>query len=109
MIEVERLTKRYGKTLAVDDLSFHVEAGKVTGFLGPNGAGKTTTLRTILGLVHPSSGSATVLGMRYRELDAPARRVGAVLEASNYHPGALGAKPTPCAREGGRDSERARG
>jgi ABC-2 type transport system ATP-binding protein len=90
LIEVQRLTKRYGGTLAVDDLSFTVQPGTVTGFLGPNGAGKTTTLRVVLGLVHPSAGGATVLGRRYRELDQPARRVGAVLEASSFHPGRSG-------------------
>jgi ABC-2 type transport system ATP-binding protein len=90
LIEVQRLTKRYGGTLAVDDLSFTVQPGTVTGFLGPNGAGKTTTLRVVLGLVHPSAGGATVLGHRYRELDQPARRVGAVLEASSFHPGRSG-------------------
>jgi ABC-2 type transport system ATP-binding protein len=90
MIEVERLTKRYGKTLAVDDLSFTVTPGRITGFLGPNGAGKTTTLKAILGLVRPSSGTTTVLGKQYRELEEPARRVGAVLETSRYHPGRSG-------------------
>ena len=90
MIEVEALTKRYGRTVAVDDLSFRVEPARVTGFLGPNGAGKTTTLRTVLGLVSPTSGGATVLGRPYRELDEPTRRVGAVLEASSFHPGRSG-------------------
>ncbi|MBD0348533.1 MAG: ATP-binding cassette domain-containing protein [Thermoleophilia bacterium] len=90
MIEVHALTKRYGRTVAVDDLSFRVEPARVTGFLGPNGAGKTTTLRTLLGLVRPTSGTATVLGMPYRELDEPTRRVGAVLEATSYHPGRSG-------------------
>jgi ABC-2 type transport system ATP-binding protein len=90
MIEVAALTKRFGKTLAVDNLSFRAEPGHITGFLGPNGAGKTTTMRAVLGLVHPTSGSATVLGRRYRDLDDPGRRVGAVLEASSYHPGRSG-------------------
>ncbi len=90
MIEVESLTKRFGETLAVDNLSFRVEPARVTGFLGPNGAGKTTTMRTTLGLVRPSSGSATVLGRPFRELDEPARRVGAVLEATAFHPGRSG-------------------
>ena len=90
MIEVQALTKRYGRTVAVDDLSFGVEPARVTGFLGPNGAGKTTTLRTVLGLVSPTSGGATVLGRPYRELDEPTRRVGAVLEASSFHPGRSG-------------------
>jgi ABC-2 type transport system ATP-binding protein len=90
VIEVEHLTKRYGKTVAVNDLSFRVTPGRITGFLGPNGAGKTTTLKAILGLVRPTSGTTTVLGKHYRELDEPARRVGAVLETSRYHPGRSG-------------------
>ncbi len=90
MIEVERLTKRFGSTLAVDDLSFTVQPGRVTGFLGPNGAGKSTTLRAILGLVHPSSGRTTVLGRRYADLDRPGKQVGAVLEAFDAHPGRSG-------------------
>jgi ABC-2 type transport system ATP-binding protein len=90
LIEVDRLTKGFGKTVAVDDLSFKVREGAITGFLGPNGAGKTTTLRILLGLVHPSSGSATVMGRLYRKLDSPTRQVGAVLEASNFHPGRSG-------------------
>jgi ABC-2 type transport system ATP-binding protein len=90
VIEVTSLSKRFGATLAVDNLSFRVEPARVTGFLGPNGAGKTTTMRAVLGLVSPTSGSATVLGRRYRELDDPARRVGAVLEATAFHPGRSG-------------------
>jgi ABC-2 type transport system ATP-binding protein len=90
MIAVEGLTKRYGKTLAVDDLSFRVEPGQVTGFLGPNGAGKTTTLRVLLDLVAPTRGTATIDGRRYRDLDEPAKRVGSVLEATNFHPGRKG-------------------
>jgi ABC-2 type transport system ATP-binding protein len=90
VIAVENLTKRYGKTLAVDDLSFRIEPGYVTGFLGPNGAGKTTTLRVLLDLVAPTSGTATIDGRRYRQLDEPAKRVGAVLEATNFHPGRKG-------------------
>jgi ABC-2 type transport system ATP-binding protein len=90
MIEVVDLTKRYGKVLAVDRLSFRVEPGTITGFLGPNGAGKSTTLRSVLGLVHPDAGGATVLGRAYRELDQPLHRVGAVLEASEVHPGRSG-------------------
>jgi ABC-type multidrug transport system ATPase subunit len=86
-IVVEELTKRFGPVLAVDRLSFAVGAGRVTGFLGPNGAGKTTTIRTLLGLVHPTSGSATVNGLRYADLPNPARTVGAVLEATSFHPG----------------------
>jgi ABC-2 type transport system ATP-binding protein len=90
LIAVERLTKRYGSTLAVADLSFRAEAGRVTGFLGPNGAGKSTTLRSLLGLVRPSSGAATIGGRPYRALDEPTRRVGAVLETQTFHPGRSG-------------------
>jgi ABC-2 type transport system ATP-binding protein len=90
VIEVERLSKRYGKTVAVDDLSFKVEPARVTGFLGPNGAGKTTTLRMILGLASPTNGTATIAGRPFRDLDDPMRRVGAVLETSNFHPGRSG-------------------
>jgi ABC-2 type transport system ATP-binding protein len=90
LIEVAGLTKRYGKTLAVDRLDFVVPAGTITGFLGPNGAGKTTTLRALLGLVDPSAGAATILGRRYRDLERPSTHVGAVLEASNVHPGRSG-------------------
>ena len=90
MIEVEGLSKRFGKTQAVTGLGFRVEPGTITGFLGPNGAGKSTTLRSVLGLVHPDAGSATVLGVPYAELDRPLHRVGAVLEASEVHPGRSG-------------------
>ena len=90
MIEVEHLTKRYRNATAVDDLSFSVARGRITGFLGPNGAGKTTTLRVLLGLALPTHGRATVAGRLYRELPAPLRSVGAVLEASNYHPARSG-------------------
>lgn len=86
-IVVRNLTKRFGDVLAVDDLSFDVVAGTVTGFLGPNGAGKTTTLRVLLGLVTATSGSATIAGRPYSELDAPFHHVGAVLEATSFHPG----------------------
>ena len=86
MIEVRSLTKRFGGVTAVRDLTFRVEPGRVTGFLGPNGAGKTTTLRILLDLVAPTKGSATIGGVRYRELKDPARHVGAVLEATNFHP-----------------------
>jgi ABC-2 type transport system ATP-binding protein len=86
VIEVVDLRKRYRKATAVDRLTFKVRDGCITGFLGPNGAGKTTTLRILLGLVHPTSGSATIDRKRYRALDRPLGRVGAVLEASNYHP-----------------------
>jgi len=86
-ISVQGLTKRFGDVLAVDHLTFDADPGTVTGFLGPNGAGKTTTLRMLLGLVAPTAGTATIDGRPYRELADPARRVGAVLEASGLHPG----------------------
>jgi ABC-2 type transport system ATP-binding protein len=86
VIEVVDLRKRYRKATAVDGLTFKVREGSITGFLGPNGAGKTTTLRILLGLVHPTAGSATIDGKRYSALERPLGRVGAVLEASNYHP-----------------------
>jgi ABC-2 type transport system ATP-binding protein len=87
VIEVRGLTKRFGPVLAVDRLSFQVEAGEVVGFLGRNGAGKTTTLRALLGLVRPDAGTATINGKRYADLDEPLHQVGAVLEASSCHPG----------------------
>jgi ABC-2 type transport system ATP-binding protein len=90
VIEVQNLSKRFGKTQAVAGLSFRVEPGTITGFLGPNGAGKSTTLRSILGLVHPDAGTTSVLGVPYPELDSPLKRVGAVLEASEVHPGRSG-------------------
>ena len=90
MIEVVNLTKRFRKTVAVENLSFKVREGAVTAFLGPNGAGKTTTLRIILGLVRATQGQATVMGKRYRDLPDPSRQVGAVLEASSFHPGRTG-------------------
>lgn len=90
VVTVNSLTKRFGEVVAVDDLTFSLEAGTVTGFLGPNGAGKTTTLRLLLGLAEPTAGEALVFGRRYRELDDPARRVGAVLESSDFHPGRSG-------------------
>lgn len=86
MITVRGLSKRYGTTLAVDDLSFEVERGKVTGFLGPNGAGKTTTMRVLLGLAPADAGEARALGQPYRRLEHPARRVGALLDGSGFHP-----------------------
>jgi ABC-2 type transport system ATP-binding protein len=85
-IEVRGLSKQFGPTRAVDDLTFEVEAGRVTGFLGPNGSGKTTTLRMLLGLVSISGGTATFGGRRYVELDHPIHHVGAVLEATSFHP-----------------------
>ena len=89
-LEARGLTKRFGSTTAVEDLTFAIEPGRITGFLGPNGAGKTTTLRMLLGLVHPTDGEALVGGVPYRRLSEPARVVGAVLEASSYHPGRTG-------------------
>jgi ABC-2 type transport system ATP-binding protein len=87
MIEARGLTKRYGDKLAVDDLTFTVRPGMVTGFLGPNGAGKSTTMRMILGLDAPNQGSVTVNGLPYREHAAPLREVGALLDARSVHPG----------------------
>ena len=86
-IDVTGLTKHFGEVTALDDLTFSVRPGVVTGFLGPNGAGKTTTLRCLLGLVAPTSGSATVDGRLYRDLENPLSQVGAALEASSFHPG----------------------
>jgi len=89
-VEVRDLTKRFGSLTAVNNLSFSVEPGRITGFLGPNGAGKTTTLRMLLGLVRPTSGSATIGGQSYIHLRTPQRVVGAALEATNFHPGRSG-------------------
>src|SRR3954469_25854552 len=89
-LEVDGLTKRYGATTAVEDLTFRVSPGEVTGFLGPNGAGKTTTLRALLGLVRPTAGRATIGGTPYAALQEPARTVGAVLEQGRFHPGRRG-------------------
>jgi ABC-2 type transport system ATP-binding protein len=86
-IEIEGLTKRFGNIVAVDNLSFTVRTGTVTGFLGPNGAGKSTTLRMLLGLVTPTHGTATIGGRRYRDLDAPVHHVGAVLDSAGVYPG----------------------
>ena len=85
-IEVSGLSKQFGPLRAVDKLTFEVEAGRVTGFLGPNGSGKTTTLRMLLGLVSITEGTATFGGRRYVELDHPIHHVGAVLEATSFHP-----------------------
>jgi ABC-2 type transport system ATP-binding protein len=90
VIEIRELVKRFGPVTAVDRLSFDVEGGTVTGFLGPNGAGKTTTLRTLLGLVTQNSGTATIEGVRYRDLPDPTQTVGAALEASAFYPGRSG-------------------
>jgi ABC-2 type transport system ATP-binding protein len=84
------LTKKYGDVIAVDNLSADIRGGMVTGFLGPNGAGKTTTLRILLGLARPTSGTALIDGLAYRNLSKPARRVGAVLDAGAFHPGRSG-------------------
>jgi ABC-2 type transport system ATP-binding protein len=89
-IAVEHLTKRFGTITAVDDLSFRVRPGSVTGFLGPNGAGKTTTLRVLLGLAQADSGRALIHGQLYRKLGYPAATVGAALERSGFHPGRSG-------------------
>jgi ABC-2 type transport system ATP-binding protein len=86
-IQVQGLTKRFGDVVAVDNLSFDVQPGSVTGFLGPNGAGKTTTLRMLLGLVTPTEGIATIAGQPYNQLVDPVRHVGAVLESTSFHPG----------------------
>jgi ABC-2 type transport system ATP-binding protein len=90
VVTVSSLTKRFGEIVAVDDLTFSLRRGTVTGFLGPNGAGKTTTLRLLLGLAEPTAGEALLFGRRYRDLDQPARRVGAVLESTDFHPGRSG-------------------
>ncbi|MGV9381518.1 ABC transporter ATP-binding protein [Nonomuraea sp. NPDC003707] len=86
MIQLDGLTKRYGDVLAVDDLTFTVRPGQVTGFLGPNGAGKTTTMRMVLGLDLPTSGTATINGRAHHELRHPLREVGSMLEAQAVHP-----------------------
>ncbi len=86
-IDVVGLTKRFGEVLALDNLTFSVRPGVVTGFLGPNGAGKTTTLRCLLGLVTPTAGSVTLDGRAYRDVENPLRTVGAALEAASFHPG----------------------
>jgi len=89
-IDIQGLSKRFGPVQAVSDLSFSVEAGRVTGFLGPNGAGKSTTLRMLLGLVHPNAGTATFDGTGYGDLGHPSSQVGAVLEDASFHPGRSG-------------------
>src|ERR1700758_3846932 len=87
MIEIRALTKRYGRTTAVSDLTFTIQPGIVTGFLGPNGAGKSTTMRMLLGLDAPTKGTATIAGRRYADHPAPLREVGALLEAKAIHTG----------------------
>ncbi|MGP0032538.1 MAG: ABC transporter ATP-binding protein [Acidimicrobiales bacterium] len=107
-IEIKGLTKHFGSVLAVDDLDFTVEPGRVTGFLGPNGSGKTTTLRMLLGLVRPSSGEATIGGRYYRDLPNPSDQVGAVLEATSFHPARRARTHLRMvARAGGHDEARA--
>src|ERR1700735_5163087 len=90
VVRAESLRKRFGSVVAVDGLSFELAPGTITGFLGPNGAGKTTTLRMLLGLSGPSAGRALVFGHPYAELETPALRIGAVLEATDFHPGRSG-------------------
>jgi ABC-2 type transport system ATP-binding protein len=90
VVRAESLTKRFGEVSAVTELSFVLEAGTITGFLGPNGAGKTTTLRMVLGLASPRSGRALVFDVPYAELGRPALRIGAALEATDFHPGRSG-------------------
>jgi ABC-2 type transport system ATP-binding protein len=90
VVRAESLTKRFGKLTAVDNLSFALEPGTITGFLGPNGAGKTTTLRMLLGLAKPSQGEALIFEQRYAHIERPALRIGAVLEATDFHPGRSG-------------------
>src|SRR4051812_38732102 len=87
VIRLEALTKRYGRTPAVDGLTFEVQPGRVTGFLGPNGADKSTTMRLILGLDAPTAGTVTVGGVPYRRMRRPLQEVGATLEARSAHPG----------------------
>jgi ABC-2 type transport system ATP-binding protein len=89
-IAIEALTKRYGSVTAVDDLTFKLAPGRITGFLGPNGAGKSTTMRLLLGLARPTAGRATINGRPYRELRDPLRHVGALLDPNVFHPGRSG-------------------
>ena len=98
-LELAALTKRYGRTLAVDDLSFTVTPGVVTGFLGPNGSGKSTTMRMIVGLDLPDAGSATVNGSPYAELRWPLREVGVLLDAKAFHPGRTARNHLRCLAE----------
>ena len=106
VVRAEHLSKRFGDLVAVDDLTFSLEPGTVTGFLGPNGAGKTTTLRMLLHLVEPTKGRALLFGRRYQDLERPAAQVGAVLEAADFHPGRSGRDHlTSLALALGRDSD----
>ena len=108
MIEARGLTKRYGDKVAVNDLSFTVRPGIVTGFLGPNGAGKSTTMRMLLGLDAPTAGTATINGSSYVDIAAPLREVGAMLEARAIHTGRSARKPPArtCCHNGDLDSPR---
>jgi ABC-type multidrug transport system ATPase subunit len=107
-IEFTGITKNFGTVHAVDHLTFTVQPGRVTGFLGPNGSGKTTTLRMLLGLVHPSAGTATIGGRNYAELENPTSTVGAVLEATSFHPARRARTHLRmAARAGGHDDKRA--
>ncbi len=107
-VEFKGLSKHFGSVVAVDNLAFTVEPGRVTGFLGPNGSGKTTTLRMLLGLVHPSAGEATIGGQHYRDIPNPSGRVGAVLEATSFHPSRRARTHLRMvARAGGHDEARA--
>jgi ABC-2 type transport system ATP-binding protein len=90
VVDVRGLSKRYGEVTALDAITFALVPGTITGFLGPNGAGKTTTLRVLLGLAQPTAGEALIFGHRYRELENPMRRVGAVLESGDFDPGRSG-------------------
>ena len=108
-VEVRGLTKRYGSTIAVDDLTFSIAAGRITGFLGPNGAGKSTTLRALLGLVRPTSGEARVEGAPYAQLHDPLGTVGAVLESDSFHPGRSGRNHLRVPRHRGGSLDGARG
>src|SRR5256714_7518178 len=110
VVRAESLTKRFGNLTAVDDLSFVLQAGTITGFLGPNGAGKTTTLRMLLGLARPTRGTALIFERPYAEIDQPALRIGAVLEATDFHPGRPGRNhlrtlPAPAAISASRVAE----
>ncbi|QGV78464.1 ABC transporter ATP-binding protein [Streptomyces ficellus] len=106
MIELEGLTKRFGKKTAVDHLSFQVRPGVVTGFLGPNGAGKSTTMRMVLGLDHPTSGTVRIDGKHYRELDEPLKYIGALLEARGLHGGRTAYNNLLCLAQSNRIPER---
>jgi ABC-2 type transport system ATP-binding protein len=100
-LEIEHLTKRYGNELVVDDLSFTVQPGRVTGFLGPNGAGKSTTMKMLLGLAATDHGRVTISGVRYRDLPDPNRTVGVVLEPNAFHPGRSGRNHLRILADGG--------